>query len=154
VKARVVRRAGKGGGAAAHLRYIRRDGTSRDGERGVLYGADTDRVDGKAFLERGTDDRHLSDELGEKLSLVVDGIDGRVHHIAGFDAAQVEDIPNGAIVEIGAAIIPGPRPSDRAILAHTEDGIYHALGVSGTDATGAVDREGHPRGFRAARCCL
>ncbi len=58
VKARVVRQAGRGGGAAAHLRYIQRDGTSRDGERGVLYGADTDRADGKAFLERGADDRH------------------------------------------------------------------------------------------------
>lgn len=349
VKARIVRHAGKGGGAAAHLRYIQRDGTSRDGEHGILYGADTDRADGRAFLERGADDRHqfrmivspeyadrlsdlteftrdlmkqteadlgthldwvavnhfntahphvhvvingrddlgenlvidgeyighgireraselvtlelgpvteieqrraldaeigqdgftrldralleqaqdgvidmrpgieaassdridrslrlsrlaklermglgrqstpgiweldgkleetlralgeqgditkqmhqalkargpeherdpasfrlhgevpdtpvvgrlidrhLTDELGEKLSLVVDGIDGRVHHVPGFDPAQVEDIRNGAIVEIGAAKMPGPRPSDRAILAHTEDGIY------------------------------
>lgn len=70
-------------------------------------------------------DRHLTDELGEKLSLVVDGIDGRVHHLRGFDPAQMEDIPAGAIVEIAAAPAPDrPRPSDRAILAHTEDGIY------------------------------
>lgn len=70
-------------------------------------------------------DRHLTDELGEKLSLVVDGIDGRVHHLRGFDPAQVEDIRNGAIVEIAAAPVPDkPRPSDRAILAQTEDGIY------------------------------
>ncbi|WP_102324432.1 relaxase/mobilization nuclease domain-containing protein [Komagataeibacter saccharivorans] len=353
VKARVVRQAGKGGGAAAHLRYIQRDGTSRDGERGVLYGAETDRADAKAFLERGTGDRHqfrfivspedadrmddltdftrelmtqmeadlgtrldwvavnhfntahphvhvvvngrddqgkdlvidggyithglrerasevvtldlgpvseieqhrkleteidrdrftrldralldqardgtidmrpgietptsdlvdrrlrlsrlaklermglasqtaqgrwrlddrleerlrnlgerdditrqmhralkargrdaehvsrdpahfrfhgetpekpvtgrlidrhLTDELGEKLSLVVDGLDGRVHHLRGFDPAQMEDIPSGAIVEIAAAPVPDkPRPSDRAVLAHTEDGIY------------------------------
>lgn len=70
-------------------------------------------------------DRHLTDELGEKLSLVVDGLDGRVHHLRGFDPAQMEDIPRNAIVEIGAAPVPDrPRPSDRAILAHTEDGIY------------------------------
>ncbi|GBQ65122.1 hypothetical protein AA103196_1056 [Ameyamaea chiangmaiensis NBRC 103196] len=71
-------------------------------------------------------DRHLTDELGEKLSLVVDGLDGRVHHLRGFDPAQMEDIPRNAIVEICAAPVPDkPRPSDRAILAHTGDGIYH-----------------------------
>ncbi|WP_252349567.1 relaxase/mobilization nuclease domain-containing protein [Acidomonas methanolica] len=70
-------------------------------------------------------DRHLTDELGEKLSLVVDGLDGRVHHLRGFDPAQMEDIPGGAIVEIAAApVLDKPRPSDRAILVHTEDGIY------------------------------
>ena len=36
VKSRSVRGAGKSGKAAAHLRYIQRDGTSRDGERGQL----------------------------------------------------------------------------------------------------------------------
>ncbi|WP_257006339.1 relaxase/mobilization nuclease domain-containing protein [Acetobacter syzygii] len=68
-------------------------------------------------------DRHLSDELGEKLSLVVDGIDGQVHHIAGFDPAQVEGIPNGAIVSIGAASARA-RPSDRTIAAMAREGIY------------------------------
>src|SRR3546814_7588862 len=34
VKTRYVQQAGKNGKAAAHLRYIQRDGTSRDGERG------------------------------------------------------------------------------------------------------------------------
>ncbi|HLN24789.1 MAG TPA: DUF3363 domain-containing protein [Patescibacteria group bacterium] len=58
VKARFVRAAGKGGRAAAHLRYIQRDGTSRDGERGQLYSGTQDRADGAAFLERGADDRH------------------------------------------------------------------------------------------------
>lgn len=29
-------------------------------------------------------DKHLSDELGENLTVVVDGIDGRTHHIAGI----------------------------------------------------------------------
>ena len=44
--------------ARAHLRYIQRDGVTRDGERGALYGAERDREDGRAFLERADGDRH------------------------------------------------------------------------------------------------
>ena len=59
VKARIVRLAGKGAQTAvAHLRYLQRDGTTREGQRGSLYSADLDAADGKAFLERGTEDRH------------------------------------------------------------------------------------------------
>ncbi|MHA6768980.1 relaxase/mobilization nuclease RlxS [Sphingobium ummariense] len=59
VKASVVKLAGKGASAAAaHLRYLQRDGTTREGERGALYGRDVDAVDGKAFGERGAGDRH------------------------------------------------------------------------------------------------
>jgi type IV secretory pathway VirD2 relaxase len=58
VKSRSVRAAGRSGKAAAHLRYIQRDGTARDGERGRLYSAGEDRADGDAFLDRGKDDRH------------------------------------------------------------------------------------------------
>lgn len=58
VKARLVRLGGKGGaGARAHLRYLQRDGTNPEGARGVLYGPDGE-TDGKAFLERGAEDRH------------------------------------------------------------------------------------------------
>jgi hypothetical protein len=72
VKSRSVRAAGKNGRAAAHLRYIQRDGTSRDGERGRLYSATQDRTDGDAFLDRGKDDRHqfrviVSPEEGSEL---------------------------------------------------------------------------------------
>lgn len=59
VKSRIVKLAGKGlDGARAHLRYIQRDGVTREGEPGELYGAEQDRVDGKAFLERSVGDRH------------------------------------------------------------------------------------------------
>lgn len=58
VKSRMIRAPGRDGRARAHLNYIQRDGTSRDGERGQLYGPETDRADGDAFLERGQDDRH------------------------------------------------------------------------------------------------
>ncbi|HGC5241226.1 TPA: DUF3363 domain-containing protein, partial [Escherichia coli] len=33
-------------------------------------------------------DKYLTDELGENLTIVVDGIDGRTHHVAGIDAAR------------------------------------------------------------------
>lgn len=59
VKSRIVKLAGTGAAAArAHLRYVERDGTTREGDRGQLYGADSDTADGKTFLERGAGDRH------------------------------------------------------------------------------------------------
>jgi type IV secretory pathway VirD2 relaxase len=59
VKARLVKLAGKGlAGAQAHLRYIQRDGVTREGAPGQLYSARDDSADGKAFVERGRGDRH------------------------------------------------------------------------------------------------
>lgn len=58
VKTRYVRQTGRSGKGAAHLRYIQRDGTSRDGAPGQLYSATEDQADGEAFLARGRDDRH------------------------------------------------------------------------------------------------
>ena len=43
---------------AVHLRYIERDGITRDGQKGRAYGADTDAADLKAFQDRGHGDRH------------------------------------------------------------------------------------------------
>ncbi|WP_116092555.1 relaxase/mobilization nuclease RlxS [Sphingomonas crusticola] len=59
IKASIVRLAGKGAaGAAAHLRYLERDGTTRTSERGTLYGAESDAADRRAFQERTEGDRH------------------------------------------------------------------------------------------------
>jgi type IV secretory pathway VirD2 relaxase len=59
VKTRLVRLGAKGlPGARAHLRYIQRDGVTRDGAAGELYGRVADQADGKAFLERCDGDRH------------------------------------------------------------------------------------------------
>lgn len=46
------------GAARAHLRYIQRDGVTREGEPGRLYSAEHDTADGKAFLEQCDGDRH------------------------------------------------------------------------------------------------
>jgi len=73
VKARIVRLKLGSKGADAHLRYLQRDGTDREGEKGRLYGSETDAADGRAFLERGREDRHqfrfiVAPEDGDRLS--------------------------------------------------------------------------------------
>jgi len=57
----------------AHLRYLERDGVTKDGEKGQVYSAERDMEDGRAFLDRGRDDRHqfrfiVSAEEGAELS--------------------------------------------------------------------------------------
>ncbi len=57
VKARVVKLKGPGSRASyAHVRYLQRDGVSREGEPGQLYGRALDHPDGPAFLDRSADD--------------------------------------------------------------------------------------------------
>jgi len=59
VKARYTRiAAGDMGAARAHLKYIQRDGVTREGDVGRLYDAHHDDVDGRAFLERSENDPH------------------------------------------------------------------------------------------------
>jgi type IV secretory pathway VirD2 relaxase len=58
VKARVVKARGQAGGVRAHLRYLEREGVTREGEPGRLYSTFTDEADREAFIERGLDDRH------------------------------------------------------------------------------------------------
>ncbi|MBU4434561.1 MAG: DUF3363 domain-containing protein [Alphaproteobacteria bacterium] len=53
VKFSIPKLAGKGIAAArAHMRYVQRDGVTRDGAPGRLYGAETDKADGRAFIDR------------------------------------------------------------------------------------------------------
>ncbi|MEJ0024946.1 MAG: relaxase/mobilization nuclease RlxS [Rhizomicrobium sp.] len=59
VKSRVVKLRGAGLRAAQqHLRYIQRDGVTRDGEPGRAYDAANDRAETKPFLDRSEGDRH------------------------------------------------------------------------------------------------
>lgn len=57
IKARVVRHGGRAS-LAAHVNYLQRYGVTRDGERGVLFGADADGLDRNEFAARCKDDRH------------------------------------------------------------------------------------------------
>ncbi|WP_420871279.1 DUF3363 domain-containing protein [Marinicauda algicola] len=103
-------------------------------------------------------DKYLADELGETLTLVVDGIDGRTHHVSGIEPARVEDARIGSIVEIGPAEAPR-RQSDHAIAAVAEGDVYRPSRhleqakfegrVPGGDYEGYVDA--HVRRLEALR---
>ena len=61
VKARVARHQGRSFRSAplsAHISYLKREGVSRDGEKGVMFDAGSDRADDLAFADRCKDDRH------------------------------------------------------------------------------------------------
>jgi len=61
IKARVVRHQGRSFRSAplsAHLSYLKREGVSRHGEKGVMFDAGSDRADDLAFGDRCKDDRH------------------------------------------------------------------------------------------------
>lgn len=59
IKARIVRiKSGDLGAVRAHLRYVQRDGVTRQGDPGELYDANNDRADDKSFTERSGGDRH------------------------------------------------------------------------------------------------
>jgi len=74
VKARYTRIvAGDLGAARAHVKYIVRDGVTREGAPGRLYGATSDAVDGDPFLDRSEKDPHqfrfvVSADEGARLS--------------------------------------------------------------------------------------
>ena len=65
------------------------------------------------------------DEMDERVCLVIDGIDGRVHHVEFPDAAHLTDIGRDMLVEVGPTI-SGPRAADRNIAFNTgqKDGLY------------------------------
>ncbi|MCC0027244.1 type VI secretion protein [Pseudooceanicola lipolyticus] len=61
VTARIARhkgRAYRSAPLARHLSYLKREGVSRDGEKGVPFGAETDRADDSGFARRCEEDRH------------------------------------------------------------------------------------------------
>ena len=59
IKARYVKLKGPQSRAGfAHLRYLQRDGVSRDGEPGKLYGRTLDVPEGRDFLDRSAEDKH------------------------------------------------------------------------------------------------
>ncbi|HEX2656081.1 MAG TPA: relaxase/mobilization nuclease RlxS [Xanthobacteraceae bacterium] len=59
IKARIVRiKSSESGAVTAHLRYLQRDGVTREGEPGELYDAVSAQADGQVFAQRGGRDRH------------------------------------------------------------------------------------------------
>jgi type IV secretory pathway VirD2 relaxase len=64
------------------------------------------------------------DEMGEQVYLVIDGVDGRVHHLEFADPARIEDVRRGMVVE-AAPMVARPRAADLNIADMRDDaGIY------------------------------
>jgi type IV secretory pathway VirD2 relaxase len=95
----------------------------------------TERITGRV-LDKGLG----GDELGERVRLVIDGVDGRVHHIE-MDAARAEDVSRGMIVVAGSAP-PGPRAADRNIIDVAGEGGVYRPSLHLERARAAIDRIG------------
>lgn len=69
--------------------------------------------------------RGLSDELADRHFLIVDGVDGRVHHVDIGRGDAVEQLPDDAIVRVRPQEV-GPRASDRLVaeIAEANGGSY------------------------------
>ncbi len=114
-----LRQQGERGDIVATMqRALRAEGEERDPASFQIHdGVPASPIDGRLL------DKHLPDELGDSVAVIVDGIDGRLHHVAGFDPARLEEISIGAIIEVEPRE-SGPRPADLTIAASVEDGIY------------------------------
>lgn len=63
------------------------------------------------------------DEMADRVRLVIDGVDGRVHHLE-MDAGRAEEVGRGMIVAAGSGQA-GPRAADRNIMdVAGRDGVY------------------------------
>jgi hypothetical protein len=101
----------------------------------------TERVVGRV-LDKGLG----SDEMSERVRLVIDGVDGRVHHVE-LDASRAEEIGRGMIVAAGSAP-SGPRAADRNIMDIADaQGVYRPSAHL-ERARAAIDRiGGDPEAF-------
>jgi type IV secretory pathway VirD2 relaxase len=101
----------------------------------------TERIVGRV-LDKGLG----GDEMGERVRLVIDGVDGHVHHIE-MDAARAEDVGRGMIVAAGSAP-PGQRAADRNILDIAGQGGVYRPSEHLERARSAIDRiGGDPEAF-------
>jgi hypothetical protein len=84
--------------------------------------------------------------MGERVRLVIDGVDGRVHHIE-MDATRAEDVGQGMIVVAGSAP-PGFRAADCNIIDVAGDGGVYQPSEHLERARAAIDRiGGDPEAF-------
>ncbi|MGA3339908.1 MAG: DUF3363 domain-containing protein [Methylocella sp.] len=87
------------------------------------------------------------DEMGERVYLVIDGVDGRVHHLEFADPARIEDVRRGMVVEV-APIVARPRAADLNIADMTDGaGIYRPSAHLGRARQGFQRIGGDPEAF-------
>jgi type IV secretory pathway VirD2 relaxase len=94
-------------------------------ERGISQFALHGEGSGQKIVGRVLAKGLAGDEMGERFHLILDGIDGRVHHMEFKDPARIDEVKRDTIVE-AAPSVSGPRPADRNIAANTgeDDGVY------------------------------
>jgi type IV secretory pathway VirD2 relaxase len=119
-------------------RALEREGLAEDRHPGgyVLHRENAiGRITGRV-LDKGL----AGDQMGERVRLVIDGVDGRVHHIE-MDAARAEDVGRGMIVVAGSAP-SGPRAADRNIIDVAGEGGVYRPSEHLERARAAIDRIG------------
>ncbi|PCH51184.1 MAG: conjugal transfer protein TraI [Hyphomicrobiales bacterium] len=129
------------GAAKAHLRYIQRDGVTLEGERGELYGVDSNKIDGKAFLERSENDPH-------QFRIIVAPEDGaEIENLKPF----IRDLMSQAENDLGTKL-------DWAAVDHFNTGHPHShIVIRGKDDKGndlIIARDYISRGLRERACDL
>ena len=84
--------------------------------------------------------------MGERVRLVIDGLDGRLHHIE-MDAARAEEVGRGMIVVAGFAP-SAPRAADRNIMDVAGEGGIYRPSQHLERARASIERlGGDPQGF-------
>ncbi len=87
-----------------------------------------ERAAGSFVIGSGTEDKpvvgrliskRLIDELGDRIGLVIDGVDGRVYHVEIGDIEIAKEARIGSIVQAGRR--PDLRPADRTIAELSDD---------------------------------
>ncbi|KAF0135740.1 MAG: hypothetical protein FD148_538 [Methylocystaceae bacterium] len=96
-------------------------GEQRSADQYLLHG---DRS-GAPIIGRVLNKGLAGDEMGERVYLIVDGVDGRVHHVEFAKPERLDDVRRGMIVE-SKPIVAEPRAADRniAIVADGDGGVY------------------------------
>jgi hypothetical protein len=90
-------------------------------EQYVRHGARPDEKIAGRVLAKGL----AGDEMDERVYLVIDGVDGRVHHVEFADGSRLKDVGRDMIVEVAPAT-SGPRAADRNVALNVgeTDGVY------------------------------
>ena len=131
------------------IRTMQRAFGSEQREFAIAEGPDIASITGR-IVAKG-----LSGEAHDKPYVIVDGLDGRAHHVSLHKATGLEDLPVGGVVEVRRAC---DSIADRNVAAIAEKGWYvrkthfDKLRGQGCDRDRAADIvEGHVRRLEALR---